>query len=343
MGESFVTTNPAWIEDREQPELITTTDRTNWSTLPKLPAAVSAVGFGAADGQLVVTATSCETDDGVDLCVEDQADDLTGVDAPLHAWVLGPDDAYTEVEVPPRTTAGAESLAGTSQGQWSLFSTTGGPLLISADGRSRLLDDIGIDLDSPMGYDVTGSRLVVLGYTGNPDAVKAKQQMEYSTPEEAARLAEIAAAEFGVTSISFVELDDPSAKPTTIVVPPEVPDLPAFVSQNSAVWVDDGNEYVIDLNTGQFSTTALPAEVAPLASVINPAGGRDGRTSADGTVYLTPDPMYGPIPPGMGVARRTPNGEWSIASDTPITGTPLIIADNGLFAVTNATIEQVAA
>jgi hypothetical protein len=41
------------------------------------------------------------------------------------------------------------------------------------------------------------------------------------------------------------------------------------------------------------------------------------------------------------VARRTPDGQWSIVSETPIAGTPLIIADGGLFAVTReSTIEK---
>lgn len=333
-GEHFVAVNPAWFADRERPELISTTDRVGWTTLPKLPEPVSSVGFGAADGQLVVLATSCETGDGVDVCAEDQLDDLTGVDAPLRAWVLGPDDVYDEVDLPDGLTVSAEAPSGTPQGTWSAIDTSGGLLLISADGRSRLLDDIELDLDTPMSYSLTGSRLVVIGYRGNPDAVKAERQMEYSSPEDAAALAELAGSDFALTSVSYVELDDPSAPPTTIEVPDEVPDLPAFVSQDSVVWVDDTHEYVIDLNTGAFSTAPLPAEVAPLASVVNPVGGRDGRASPDGTVYLTPDPAYGPVPPGAGVARRTPDGQWSIVSGTPIAGTPLVIADGGLFAVT---------
>ncbi|HTO01722.1 MAG TPA: hypothetical protein VL068_13715 [Microthrixaceae bacterium] len=336
-GNRFVTHNPDWAAGAQESELIATTDRVGWQTLPKLPEKVSSVGFGVADGRLVVAATSCQAE-GVDLCSDEQASDLAGVRAPLLVWVLDSDgDSYSEVDLPKGIAASADALAGTTQGGASIFDTSDGKLLVSVDGKSRVLKDMKLDISTQMGYSVMGSRLMVVGFTGEPESVKARAQLNYLPASEAARLQELAAADFQITSVSYVSLDDPTAEPTVVQVPESVPDLLPLLTPDMALWVDNTHEYVLDLDSGEFSTTELSSDVAAHASVVNPVGGRDGQASADGTVYLTPDPTYGPIPDGLGVARRTPDGQWSIVSDTPLAGGHPVIADDGLFAVIDGT------
>jgi hypothetical protein len=334
-GPLFVARNPRWLSARSGPELIGTTDMTTWETLPGLPERVSAVGLGAIGDQLLVAATTCHGDSDEDLCGTTDPDVLSGATAGLMVWLL--DEVkltYRQVDVPENTTISLESLGATTQGESAaLIQTTSGPLLVTAEGTSQNLNDAQLELNSPLGWTLAGSKIIVVGFSGDPASVRARAQLQYLPPGADPELEQLAAGDFAIQSISWVDTAEPLAPPTKLSVPGDVPDVYPFLTPTEAIWLDGSHDYSIDLASGAFDVQPLPSDVALLASVVNPAGGRDGRAAVDGKLYLTPDPVFATDPSSVGIAQRAADGSWTVASKTPIPSTPLVIADEGLFAV----------
>ncbi len=332
VGPAFVTVNPRAWDDPQEPWLIHTTDMVNWSSLPDPPGEVGSVGLGAIGDQLVVLGMACEGASEPEFCSDRNAEGNETATAPLEAWLLDLDSKkYQQLDLPEGVRAEAESLVASTTGTSAAsLSSSEGQLLVSEDGTVPL-DSASVDLQGGLGFELVGDRLVVVKASGSKPPAEFGPNAAPPDP-----------GDFRVESIQTVPTSDISAEPSTLRVPEEFPDVLPFLTPTEAIWIDSTQEHVVNLDSAEVSIEPLPPEVQSLAGVVTPTGGRDGLADGDGSLYLTPDPLYAPPAAKLGVAQRDANGTWSVISTEPIpSGLPLV-AGSGLFVLgPGSTISQI--
>ena len=309
-GDTFAVVNPLWWITPTLPPVLATTDREQWVALPDLPEPVAAVGLAAAGDRLIVTALACEAPNGGrDLCAQ-EPEAIEGASGTMLAWVVAPDlSSYEPIDLPDGLTMKSDTMFSAARGSVALVATSDGLLLIRPDGDTELLGEAGAQLAGDCGMELSGTRLAAVDATATAEGPRDFQ------------------------TISWIDINALAADPTVIDLPDDLPDACPFLTESTALWVTATEEIAIDLDTGALTRSPLPAEVLGIASVVNPAGGRDGEVDTDRSIFLAPDPFYVTAPFDGGIARRDPDGTWSVVSDQRITAEPTVFADNGLYVI----------
>lgn len=323
-GATFVVPNPEWQFDRSAPPLVGSHDGETWFSLPDLPEPVSFVATTAAGDRLVVAANTCVKPHG---CGPFEANEIPFDEAPVLAWTLSDDlRRFEPVDLPSGVSGAPDTLVSTEPGPIASIGTSGGTYLVFPDGSSEPMGELSLP---PGRLELHGSRFVSVG----------------DAPSTAPGAAPIKV-------VSWVDATDRHAAPHVVELPAELPNPAVFLTEREAVSIGATEELAISLDTGEHRRNPLPDAVSRIASYLDFSGGLTGKVDLDGTIYLTPDPrMAAPNalsddPSSIddaGIAKRTPDGNWSVVSAQPVDSSWLLLANGGLYAVKKSTtIELIA-